>query len=323
MLPEADLLADRRRLRRKLTLWRTLTLVGVAGGAIAAGLALKGNGMVPGLDNQHVGRIAISGVITGDKRTLDMIKRAEESTASAVIVNIDSPGGTVTGSEAIYDALRKLSAKKPTITTFESTGASGAYIAAMGTDRILARQTSIVGSIGVLFQFPEAVKLLETVGVKIEIVRSSPLKASPSGVEPTTPEARAAMQKLVNDHYDWFKGLVKNRRNLSDAELTLVSDGRVHAGKQALALKLIDEIGAEPEARAWLAREKKISDKLPVREYKRRSETDAFGLLGDASDAAQSAGLPTLARWLSRAGRQIETLSLDGSLALWQPRGEN
>jgi protease IV len=323
MLPEADLLADRRRLRRKLTLWRSLSLLGLAIGAIVIGLMLKGKGMVPGLDSQHVARIAITGVITGDKRTLDMIKRAEESTASAVIVQIDSPGGTVTGSEAVYDALRKLATKKPTISTVDSTGASGAYIAALGTDRILARQTSIVGSIGVIFQYPEAVKLLETVGVKIEAVRSSPLKAMPSGLEPTTPEARAAMQKLVNDHYDWFKGLVKTRRNMSDPELAAVVDGRVHAGKQALALKLIDAVGAEPEARVWLAKEKNISEKLPVRDYKRRSENDAFGLLGDASDAAQMAGFATLSRWLARAGRQIETLSLDGSLALWQPRSEN
>jgi protease-4 len=322
MSMDADLLADRRRMRRKLSLWRGLTFLVLAGAAIGIGLSMRRSGALPGFES-HVARIEITGMITGDKRTLEMIKRVEDSKAAAVLVRIDSPGGTVTGSEAVYDAIRRLAAKKPTVATIESTGASGAYIAALATDRIFARQTSIVGSIGVIFQYPEVVKLLDMVGVKMEILRSTPLKANPSGLEPTTPEAREAMRILLADHFNWFKTLVRTRRSYSETETSAVADGRVHAGARALELKLIDAVGSEPEARAWLAANRKIDAKWPVRDYRRRSETDAFGLIGDAADLTARLGLASLSSRLAAWGGRFEALSLDGSLALWQPRGEN
>ena len=117
--------------------------------------------------------------------------------ARAVVVHVDSPGGTVTGSEALYENQLRLPAKKPIVAVVDGLAASGGYIAAMGSDRIVARQTSLVGSIGVLFQIPNVGQLMNTIGVKLEEVKSSPLKASPNGFEPTSPRGagRAAARR--------------------------------------------------------------------------------------------------------------------------------
>ena len=110
-----------------------------------------------------------------------------------MLISIDSPGGTTTGAERLFEAIRRLSAKKPTVAVVGTLAASGGYIAALGADQIVAQGNSLVGSIGVLVEYPNFAKLLDTIGVKVEDVKSSPLKASPNGFEPTTPEARAAL----------------------------------------------------------------------------------------------------------------------------------
>ncbi|KQU54506.1 protease [Bosea sp. Leaf344] len=318
MSSDADLLADRRSLRRKLTLWRLLAALAVVAVAVVAGLAWSGR--TPGtLAQAHVARVTISGFISGDRRTLELIKSLETSKASAVLLSISSPGGTTTGSEALHDALRQLAAKKPVVAVVDGLAASGGYIAALGSDHIVARQTSLVGSIGVLFQIPNVGRLLDTLGVNIETVKSSPLKAAPSGFEPTSPEARAALQRVVEDNYDWFKRLVQNRRKLADAELAAVSDGRVHSGRQALSLKLVDAIGGEEEAIGWLEREKGVAKDLPIRDWRRRSESSSFGIWSAGEALARAAGLQSVAALIARAAEQPLGLQLDAPLALWQP----
>ena len=170
------------------------------------------------------------------------------------MLTIESPGGTTAGSELLFDELRRLAAKKPVVAVVGTMAASGAYIAALGADRIFAKGNSIVGSIGVLIEFPNFSGLLDKIGVKLEAMKSSPLKATPNPMEPTSEATRAAMAALVADSFDWFKSLVKDRRHLSDDELAQVDDGRVFTGRQGVPLKLVDAIGGEREAIAWLER---------------------------------------------------------------------
>jgi protease IV len=322
MAIDADSMAERRRLTRKLSLWRVLAvaagcvaLVGVAIG-IFGRTALTGSGA-------HVARVTVSGLITGDRQTLRMLERlGEQSATTAVLLLVDSPGGTVPGSEALHESIRRLSEKKPVVAVVNGMAASGGYIAAMGADRIVARQTALVGSIGVLFQFPNVSQLLDRVGVKVETVRSSPLKASPSGLEPTSPEAREAVNALVVESYDWFKGMVKTRRGLTDQELAAVADGRVFSGRQAIALKLVDEVGSEREAIAWLEKDKNIARNLPVRDYRRLSGFEELGLTGAVVGFAHGLGLGGVARGLERMAAHAEAISLDGLLAVWQPAME-
>lgn len=239
---DSDLIVDRRRIRRKLTFWR------VAAVAVAV-LALVAVGIMamPGHDglasSGAIARIQIEGLIRSDNDRIAALERLEKSNAAAVVVHINSPGGTTAGSEQLYDALLRLKAKKPMVVVVEGLAASGGYIAALASDHIIAQQSSLVGSIGVLFQIPNFSELLKTVGVKVEEVKSSPLKAAPNGYEPTSPEARAALESLVRDSYAWFRDLVQTRRGMNEAALTKVADGRVFTGRQAVDLKLIDQLG--------------------------------------------------------------------------------
>ena len=239
-------------------------------------------------------------------------------------MHINSPGGTTAGSEQLYDALVRLKAKKPLVVVVEGLAASGGYITAIAADHIVAQQTSLVGSIGVLFQFPNFTDLLKTVGVKVEEVKSSPLKAAPNGFEPTSPEARAALDALVKDSYAWFRGLVKERRGMDDALLEKVADGRVFTGHQAVDLKLIDQLGDEKTAVAWLVAEKGVKSDLPVRDYKLAPRFGDLTFLRTAASITLDAlGLSAIARQVEQAGvvQAVDRLGLDGMLALWQPAG--
>ena len=322
MSSDADLLADRRNLRRKLTLWRVLAGLGVVVAIVIGGLAWRGDVSV-GASGPHIARITISGFISGDRRTLDLIKSVEESrTVSAVVLSVNSPGGTTSGAEALHIALRDLAAKKPMVTVVGGLAASGGYIAALSTDHIVARETSLVGSIGVLFQFPNVSQLLNTVGVKVEEVKSSPLKAAPNGFEPTSPEARAALQSVVDDNYRWFKQMVHDRRRLDDAQVEKAADGRVFSGRQSVAMKLVDELGGEREAIAWLEKEKGVAKDLKVRDWRPKSSNSGLNLWSLAEISARLAGLDGVAASIARAAQEPVGLRLDEPLALWQPVAE-
>jgi protease IV len=323
---DADLIVDRRRMRRKLTFWRVIA-IGVIVLAVAGVAALGSNragftGVRP-----YIARVTIEGLIRGDRDRVQAIDRLTRSSlARAVIVHVDSPGGTTAGSEQLYDSLSRLRDKKPLVIVVDSLAASGAYITALAGDHIVAQQTSLVGSIGVLFQYPNFADLLDKIGVKVEAVKSSPLKASPSGFEPTSPEAKAALDSIVKDSYAWFKNLVQDRRHLSDSELQTVSDGRVFTGHQAIDLKLIDELGDERAALAWLAKEKNVDAKLPVRDYELRGRFSDLPFLHASVVALLDAtGLTTLARRLGDWGMvaEVERFNLDGLLALWHPAAAN
>jgi protease-4 len=319
---DADGIVDRRRIRRKLVFWRVaailLVLVAVIGGAFYAA-----RGRVFGTGGNYIARIQIDGLIRNDsKRVAALTRLGNASRVKAVVVHVDSPGGTTAGSEQLYDSLTSLKAKKPVVVVIDGLGASGAYITAMAADHIVARGTSLVGSIGVLFQFPNFTGLLKTVGVQVEEIKSAPLKAAPNGFEPTSPEARAAIQSVVMDSFAWFKDLVSSRRHMDAEALAKVDDGRVFTGRQAIGLKLIDELGDEKTAIAWLAKDKGINAKLPVRDFKLAPRFGDLPFIhATAAVVLNAVGLPTLARALSSWGsdRQLEATNLDGLLALWHP----
>ncbi len=323
---DADLIVDRRRMRRKLTFWRVLAIVlvviGIAG---AAGLASNRIGLT-GV-RPYIARVTISGLIRGDQDRVAQLDRLAKSTlARAVIVHVDSPGGTTAGSEQLFNSLSRLREKKPLVVVVDSMAASGGYITALAADHIVAQQTSLVGSIGVLFQYPNFTDLLDKIGVKVESVKSTPLKAAPDGFEPTSPEATAALNAIIQDSYGWFKGLVQDRRHLTDDQLKAVVDGRVFTGHQGLDLKLIDELGDERAALAWLAKEKNVDTNLPVRDYELQSRFGDLPFLHAAAVALlDAAGLGGLARRLDASGAAdaVQVFNLDGLLALWHPPNAN
>jgi protease IV len=303
---DSDVIVDRRRIRRKLTFWRVAAALIAIAAILTIGLLATPGGRGTLTTAGSIARINIEGLIRSDQNRVEALERLENSRAAAVVVHINSPGGTTAGSEQLYDALLRLKAKKPLVVVVEGLAASGGYITAIAADHIVAQQSSLVGSIGVLFQIPNFTELMKTVGVKVEEVKSSPLKAAPNGFEPTSPEARAALESLVKDSYAWFRGLVKERRAMDDVLLEKVADGRVFTGRQAVELKLIDQLGDEKTAIAWLVAQKGVKADLPVRDYKLSPR------FGDLTFLRTAAAVTFDALGLS---------ALDGMLALWHPAG--
>ncbi|MFP6699742.1 MAG: signal peptide peptidase SppA [Alphaproteobacteria bacterium] len=296
---DADAILDRRRLKRRLILWRLLAAFAVMA-LIAVGV---GKFAIPG--DRHVARLSIDGFISEDRQRGDAIENLiDEDDVEAVIVRINSPGGTTTGSEQIYHSLRRVAAEKPVVAVIGTIGTSGGYIVAIAADHIIARETSLTGSIGVLFQTAEFTGLLEKLGIKPFTLKSSPLKGQPSPLEPVSEAVRESLKILLKDSFDWFSDLVRDRRNLDSATLAAATDGRVFSGRQAIKLRLIDGLGGEMAARRWLRESHDISEDLQVRNVR-------WG---------ENAGL--IAWTLDTLGGKLfknERLTLDGLLSVWQP----
>jgi protease-4 len=318
----ADQIVDRRRLRRKLSFWRFIGFAAVIvliGGAMFAAAANRngGNGLIA---QPQIARISVSGFIAEDRDQGEMLaKLAKDDAVKGVIVSINSTGGSTTGGEALYEGLRKLAAAKPTVATIGTVGASAAYMAAIATDHIVARRTSITGSIGVIFEYPEVSALLDKLGVKVEDIKSAPLKAEPDPFHPTSDEARAVVQGLVTDTYNWFVDIVAERRNIPRDQTLTLADGRIYTGQQALGAKLVDELGGEEAAVAWLGT-KGVDAKLPVKDWEpSRPGKGPFSLSSAlVTWLMQTTGLapavsPALIDRLLPDG-----LKLDGLLSVWQ-----
>jgi protease-4 len=304
----AHLIPANARLRRSRRLWRVLFILAaiVAVLALAARFAMPQNG--PG---ERIARVTINGVIATDPTRLKILDDlAKDDAVKAVIVAINSPGGTTAGGEELYEALGKLRAKKPVAAVISELGASAAYMTAIASDRIFARRLSIVGSIGVLFQHIDAGKLLDTIGIDFDKVATGPLKAEPDLDEPMVGEVRASLQGLVDDSFQWFVDVVAERRGIPRPETLALSDGRILTGRQALTDKLIDAIGGESEAIAWLTSDKGVKTDLPVIDYFPVPDNSWFPpgkWLGQA--ARSSLGLPAEG-----------PIALDGLVSLWQAR---
>ncbi len=315
---DAEIIADRRRLRRKLSFWRVVSFLALIAAVVVGGLTVAGRGPV-GAAQQQIARIEVGGFIAGSQRMADLFKRVGEAgSVSGVVISINSPGGTTTGAEELYRGIRQLAEKKPLVAFVDGTAASGGYITARAADYIVARETSLVGSIGVIFQYPDVSKLLDIVGVQVQEIKSAPLKAEPSPFHPTSPEARAALQAVVSDTYDWFKRLVAERRKLDEAQLGAVSTGQIFNGRQSVPLKLIDQLGSERDAVVWLEREKGVARDLPVRDWKPR-DSSRFDLWTAVALGADLFGLSEAALRLRQGAVAAQLASLDGLLALWQP----
>lgn len=271
----ADVMIDRRRMRRKVTFWRgaflVLCLVLLLGFAV-----LKG--MFSSTSSPHIAKVKIDGVITLDDELLERLSRiAKSPSVEGVIIEVNSPGGTTVGGETIFNAVRKIAEKKPVVSNVGNLSASAGYMVSSAADHIIAYETSMVGSIGVLFQYPDISGLLDKVGVKVETIKSTPLKAEPNFFSPASEEAKTMIRSMIMDTYDWFVDLVQERRGFTKSQALALADGAVFTGRQALKNGLIDELGGEEEARKWLV-SRGVSSAVPVVEWKPDNSSGGFSL---------------------------------------------
>ncbi|MDX8454767.1 signal peptide peptidase SppA [Mesorhizobium sp. VK9D] len=318
MAMRADDLIDRRRLRRKLTFWRVAAFVVLAAAVIAFSAWLYDDNFA-GRAVPHIAKVKIEGTITEDEELLKRLEKIRTSPeVKGVILSIDSPGGTTVGGESTFEAVRKLAGDKPVVAEVGTLAASAGYMIASAADHIVARKTSIVGSIGVLIQYPDVSGLMDKLGIKLEEVKSSPLKASPSPFKPTNDDERAMVRKLILDSYDWFVGIVADRRKMTHEQALALADGSIFTGRQALANHLVDAVGGEQEAIDWLAT-KGVDGKLKVVEWKDKDRRGGFLFSQSmAKVAAKALGLPD-------AGGDVihelgaDRLFLDGLVSVWHP----
>ncbi|MDP2123999.1 MAG: signal peptide peptidase SppA [Parvibaculum sp.] len=308
---DADTLTDRRRLKRRLFFWRAGAILALA----VALIALISERGWPA--RSHIARVEIGGIVVDDRLQHEMLEKiAKDPSVKAVILAIDSPGGTTTGAEALYESIRHVAAEKPVVAVLGTVAASGGYIVAMSADRIVARGNTITGSIGVIFQWAQLEELLKHIGVEMREVKSAPLKAEPNPFHRPSPEALRVTKELVDSSYDWFLHLVMERRDMDEAMARRLGDGRVFTGWQAVENGLVDEIGSEEQAIAWLAEEHGLDPDLPVQTWE-----PAYPSLGIAGFVGRTLGEAIIVAGEVVAGKtqQTKRLTLDGLTSVWQP----
>ncbi|HIJ43618.1 MAG: signal peptide peptidase SppA [Rhodospirillales bacterium] len=297
---DADRIIDRRRLKRHLIFWRIATVVSLI---VVGVVALERMGKLR--QEVHVARLSVEGIILDDPwrdKALEQVR--DNDKAKALIVRIDSPGGTVVGGEALFHGLRAMAAKKPVVAVMSGTATSAGYMAALGAEYIVAREATITGSIGVIMQTADMTQLLEKLGIKPESIKSGELKAQPNPLEPFTPAAREAVKVVVLDLFEMFVGMVEKRRKIPREQVLKLADGRVFTGRQAEKNGLVDTIGGERKAREWLRDSFDISTKLPVKDVEIQRDDEPWrdiltGMVGKTLFS--------------------ERLRLDGLISLWHP----
>ena len=266
-------LYERRRLRRRIGFWRLIAIA-----AVVISVALYFWDSTP--SGNFVARYSVIGAILDDpERDAFLRSIGEDDSIEALVLRINSPGGSVTGSEALFEAVRSVAEEKPVVAVLGEVAASGGYIAALAADHIVARGGTITGSIGVIAEYPNVAELLDTVGIAFNRVASSPLKAEPSPLREPSQAALEAQEAIIDDAYTWFLDLVMTRRNLSAERARDLGDGRIYSGRQAIAEGLIDGIGAEPAARAWLDEARGISPELELRDVEPEEPFSVFAMI--------------------------------------------
>jgi protease-4 len=312
---DAETILERRRLRRRASFWRvTAFLILIVAIVIGVGSATNFEGLETAASGGQVADIRVDGFILTRPGQVDLIdKAAKASSVKAILLHIDSGGGAASGGEALYRAVRRASEVKPVVAVIDGLGASAAYMTAIAADHIVARESAITGSIGVIFEYGNVAELLRKIGVQYAEVKSAPLKGEPSLFHETDPAATAMIKRVIDDTYDWFVGLVADRRKLPMETARSLADGSIYSGRQALRLKLIDEVGGDQEARAWLAKERNVSADLPLREWKPDESYIAMFQTHALAGIAQLLGIDADATsFLTRR------LAVDGLLSVWQ-----
>jgi len=312
---------ERRRLKRRVTFWRVVAVIAVAivaavlfgrerGGAVGDMFGLGG----------HIARVDVNGLISDNRKQQELLRNiGKSSSAKAVIVRINSPGGSTAGGEALYTELRSLSEKKPVVAVFATTATSAAYMAAIAADHIISRANSITGSVGVIVQWAEVSELLKSVGVDFNQIKSGDLKAVPNPFEPATDEQREATREVLEDSFQWFVTKVSERRDLPPGALAEVRTGRIYTGAQAQALGLVDQIGGEREARQWLNAEHGISEDMNVVDWQAEGG-QSFTWLDLARAVVSSLTGTDLVSSLEAGGSAgLKSIRLDGLVSVWQP----
>jgi protease-4 len=319
MTLDSDALIDRRRLKRRLSTWRVLAILAIVAAIGFATVRTMDDGV--GLGRSYIARVTVNGLITDSRARHDLLTKLKNDKAvKAVIVAVDSPGGTTSGGEALYEDLRALAEAKPVAAVFGTVAASAAYLGGIATDYIVARGNTITGSVGVIFQAAEVTDLLGKIGVKVEEIRSGKYKAKPSPFTPLDEDSRKISEELVKESQEWFVNLVLQRRKNASAIVDDVKTGRIYTGRQAAQNGLVDALGDEKTAIKWFTDVRQVPKGLKVVDRKTERGGPADFLQGAINQLAVRLGLASPLE--AAIASQLEFWKdrpLNGLFSVWQP----
>ena len=297
--------------RRKLFLWRIFSFLLV----ISLLYIFFSNPKTNISSKPHIANYNISGLLVNADQILEDLEYLDfEDNVKAIIITVDSPGGTTVSAEEIFLKIRSISLNKPIVVVMKNIATSGAYLFSIGADRIFARENTITGSVGVLLQWARIDQGLEKLGIEMKEVKSGKLKAEPDLFGESDEEALVLTQKIVDETYAWFLNLVTERRGIGDYVISLISDGRIFTGRQAVDLNLIDEIGGNREAKLWLIENREINTDLEILAYDQNKNTNFIELsvakIMDYFNINSSYG--------DSLKNNLSLISINGLLSIWQ-----
>lgn len=262
--------------RKRITIWRIIAFVCLVSVIFLATTNIFNTDKIKKFNNKYVARVSIKNIISSTSFLESKLKGLEKDEVVAVILDIDSPGGEVVSSERLYSFFRNLAKKKPVVSVIKGLGTSGAYMVAMASDYIISRNTSTVGSIGVVLETEEITELADKIGIKFTNFKSSPLKASPNMFEKITPDVEMVTNQLIDDIYDYFLSIFIERRNIKAIEAQEIANGQVYTGRQALEFGLVDKIGGEEEAIEYLKDNNINMDDVKIYDYDIKKYGNSF-----------------------------------------------
>lgn len=310
-----------RRMRRRLTLWRSLAVIAGVFALVVIAESGSDGGLSGIFQTNQIARVTIEGTILDDRSQVKMLKKIRDADhVKALLVFVNSPGGTTTGGESLFNNLRGIAKKKPVVAQFGTVATSAGYIVGLGADHIVTRGNTITGSVGVLAQWPEVTQMLDKLGIAFNEVKSGKLKAQPNPFSPANPDATQVMQETIDDGFSWFLSLVKTRRSLDPAQVPGLTDGRIYSGRQALKYKLVDAIGGEDAAVDWLVKERGVDKDTSVIDWKPETAdpTGFTGAIGRAISGVFSAAVNRVISDVA-ATPGLGGVALDGLVSVWQP----
>ncbi|MEB3230787.1 MAG: signal peptide peptidase SppA [Leptolyngbyaceae bacterium] len=246
---------------------------------------------------KKIARIEITGAIASGtrKRVLEALEEIKEKKFPALLLRIDSPGGTVGDSQEIYEALKRLQETVKIVVSFGNISASGGIYIAMGAPHIMSNPGTITGSIGVILRGNNLERLLEKVGVSFKVIKSGPYKDILAFDRELTAPEQEILQSLIDTSYQQFVQTVADSRNLSVETVKQFADGRIFTGEQALELGVIDRLGTEEDARRWVAELADLDpEKTECIDFEEPKSLVSRLLSGNRSQSQVSAGLAWL-----------------------------
>ncbi|MDC0857297.1 signal peptide peptidase SppA [Rickettsiales bacterium] len=248
--------------KKKLFIWRLVTIFTL----IALIFVTFKFDNINADKSDYIARVSINGFIDNDQFRIEKLDSiAKDKFAKALIIDIDSPGGSVVGGELLFKKIKEISVSIPTVVFIGSQATSAAYLAAIGANYIVSPQGSLVGSVGVILQSFDITEFAKSIGIEPIIIKSSVLKGVPHVAEKLTPEAKASLEEVIDDIYIMFKDFVLESRTINDEYVVEALSGRVFSGNKAFDMGLVDKVGDFQDVRDYLTNQN-VSNKLQIKE---------------------------------------------------------